>query len=146
VPLILPARAGCRRLAVLSIACFLVVASSGAVALEKDGPMARISPELRALYDAYLAAQRGGIPFSSSDPLIPVVDDRVIVDAVASGDVQPLERDLKALGRQGTISAGRIVSGQLPISVIGALANLHSLRFVRAASSATHGGAEERSP
>src|SRR4029453_530345 len=28
--------------------------------------MARISPELRALYDAYLAAQRGGIPAQSA--------------------------------------------------------------------------------
>src|SRR5215468_1786001 len=85
-------------LTVLSIACFLVAAGSGAVALERDGPMARISPELRALYDAYLAAQRRGLPFSSSDPLIPIVDDRVIVDAVASGDVYTLERDLRALG------------------------------------------------
>jgi len=103
----------------------------------KDGPMAKISPELRALYDAYMAAQRSGTPFSVNDPLISVIDGRVIVDAVASGDVAALETDLVALGMQAAVSAGRIVSGQLPISAIGAAAALPSLRFVRAATSAT---------
>ncbi len=108
--------------------------------------MAKISPELLALYDAYLAAQRRGIPFSASDPLVRVVDDRVIVDAVASGNVVDLETDLRALSMRGTVSAGRIVSGELPISAIGALANLQSLRFVRASASLTHGGTEGKSP
>ena len=108
--------------------------------------MAKISPELRALYDAYLAAQRGGGPFSPNDPLIRIVDDRVIVDAVASGDVIALEADLRALGMQGTVSAGRIVSGQLPISAIGALTGLPSLRFVRAATSITHDTSGGKSP
>ena len=99
--------------------------------------MAKISPELRALYDAYTAAQRSGTPFSVSDPLISVIDGRVVVDAVASGDVAALERDLVALGMQAAVSAGRIVSGQLPISAIRAVAALPSLRFVRAATATT---------
>jgi hypothetical protein len=81
------------QLTVLSIACFLLAAGSGPAALDKDGPMARISPELQAQ-----GARHAG--------------DRL----------------------------GHIVSGQLPISAIGALPGLQSLRFIRAASSATHGG------
>jgi hypothetical protein len=110
--------------------------------MDKNGAMQKISPELLALYDAYLAAQRGGTPFVASDPLVRIVDDRVIVDAVASGDVAVLETDLRALGMRETVSAGRIVSGQVPISAIAALASLQSLRFVRAAVSVTHGGTE----
>jgi hypothetical protein len=134
------------RLTVLSIACIVFAAGSGLAAVDNDEPMAKISPELLALYDAYLAAQRRGIPFSTSDPLVRVVDDRVIVDAVASGNVGDLETDLRALGMRGSVSAGRIVSGELPISAIGALANLQSLRFVRASASLTHGGTEGKSP
>lgn len=134
------------RLTVLSIACWLLAAASGLAAVDKDGPMAKISPELLALYDAYLAAQRRGVPFAASDPLVRIIDDRVIVDAVASGNVAALETDLRALGMRETVSAGRIVSGQLPISAIAALASLQSLRFVRAAASVTHGGTGGRAP
>lgn len=134
------------RLTVLSIMWSVLAAGSGLAGLAKDGPMEKISPELLALYDAYLEAQRRGIPFSTSDPLIRIVDDRVIVDATASGNVGDLEADLKALGMRGTASAGRIVSGQLPISAIRALANLQSLRFVRAAASVTHGGTGRKQP
>jgi len=44
------------------------------------------------------------------------------------------------------VSAGRIVSGQLPITAIAALASLQSLRFVRAAASGTHQGTEGKRP
>ena len=128
------------------VACLVLAGGSGSAAPDKDGPMAKISPELRALYDTYLAAQRGSSPFRASDPLIRIVDDRVIVDAVASGDVVALEADLRALGMQGTASAGRMVSGQLPISAIGALTGLPSLRFVRAATSVTHDSSGGKSP
>jgi len=134
------------RLTALLAACCALVAGSGHADLDKDGAMAKISPELLALYDAYLAAQRRGVPFAASDPLVRIVDDRVIVDAVASGDVTALETDLRALGMREAVSAGRIVSGQLPISAIAALAGLQSLRFARAAPSATHGGAEGKRP
>jgi hypothetical protein len=39
---------------------------------------------------------------------------------------------------QGAVSAGRIVSGQLPISQIPAMAALPELRYARAAMSTTH--------
>jgi len=134
------------RLTALSVVCFVLTAGTGPAALDKNGPMEKISAELLALYDAYLAAQRLGIPFAASDPLVRIVDDRVIVDAVASGNVAALESDLRALGMRETVSAGRIVSGQLPISAIVALANLQSLRFVRAAAPVRHGGTEGKRP
>ena len=131
------------RLTALLAACCVLAAGSGHADL---GAMPKISSELFALYDAYLDAQRRGVPFAASDPLVRIVDDRVIVDAVASGDVTALETDLRALGMREAVSAGRIVSGQLPISAIAALAGLQSLRFARAAASATHGGAEGKRP
>ena len=136
----------CRLLTVLLVACSVLATGTGPLALDKDGAMEKISPELLALSDAYLAAQRRGIPFTVNDPLVRVVDDRVIVDAVASGSVAGLETDLRAMGMRETVSAGRIVSGQLPISSIAGLASLQTLRFVRAAASATHGGTEGKRP
>ncbi|PYO11635.1 MAG: hypothetical protein DMD75_10275 [Candidatus Rokuibacteriota bacterium] len=135
-----------RVLRIFVVACLVLAGGSASAAPEKDGPMAKVSGELRTLYDEYLAAQRGGTPFSASDPLVRIIDDRVIVDAVASGDVAALEADLRVLGMQGSVSAGRMVSGQLPISAIGALSGLSSLRFVRAATSVTHGHSGGKSP
>jgi hypothetical protein len=128
------------RLTALFVGCFVLAAGTGPVAMDKYGAMEKVSPELLALYETHLAAQRRGVPFATSDPLVRIIDDRVIVDAVASGNVAALERDLSALGMRETVSAGRIVSGQLPISAIAALASLQSLRFVRAAAPVTHGG------
>ena len=131
---------------VLLIASFVLAAGIGPVALDKDGAMEKVSPELRSLYDAYLAAQRRGIPFTVNDPLVRIVGDRVIVDAAAAGSVAALETDLRALGMREAVSAGRIVSGQLPITAIATLGSLQSLRFVRAAASRTHGGTEGHRP
>ena len=102
--------------------------------------MAKISPELRALHEAYLSAQRNRTPLPPRDPLVPVIDDRVIIDASASGDVPALQADLVALGMREAVSAGRIVSGQLPISAIGSLATLPTLQFAWPAAAATHRG------
>ena len=117
-------------------------ASTGA---ERD--WAKVAPELRALYTASRAASESGRPLVTPDPAIRIVEDRVIVDAVAAGDVEDLRRGLVALGMRQTATAGRIVSGQLPIAAIPAMAALPSLRFARAAVTAPRGagrGAEQR--
>lgn len=101
--------------------------------------MAKVGAELRALYESYLTTQKTGVPLQSPNPLIRLVDGRVVIDAVAAGDVAELKADLVALGLQHAASAGRIVSGQLPVSAIAAMAALPSLRFARAAMSMTHG-------
>ena len=85
-------------------------------------------------------ARQTGAPLVSTDPLVPVVDGRVTIDAVASGDVEDLKNDLLALGLEQAASAGRIVSGRLPVAAIAAMAALPSLRFARAAMAMNQGG------
>jgi hypothetical protein len=110
--------------------------------------MSKVSPELISLYDQYssnLALHKAGA-FRSADPIVRVIDDRVVVDAVASGDVNALKADLVSLGMQQAVAFGRIVSGQLPISAIPAMAALPSLNFARAASASMQRGQEPLSP
>ena len=112
----------------------------------KVGGMSKVAPELAALYNeysSYLASHKAGV-FRSNDPLVRVIDDRVVVDAVASGDVNTLKSDLMSLGMQQAVAFGRIVSGQLPISAIPAMAALPSLNFARAASALLQGGRQPR--
>ena len=106
----------------------------------KSGLMVKVAPDLAVLYDEYRAslAQGGGGGPTSSNPLMRISDGRVVIDAVASGDVRALQADLEALGMQGTVAAGRIVSGQLPILAIDALAGLASLQFAQPAYASTH--------
>ncbi len=108
----------------------------------KDGPMAKLTHNLVLLYAQHAAplAQRSAAPFSSNDSLVTLVDDRVLVDAVASGDVNVLKSDLVSLGMQQVVSFGRIVSGQLPISAIPAAAGLASLRFAQPSAAMTNVG------
>jgi hypothetical protein len=98
----------------------------------KEGPLAKVDHALAVVSDEYFAylAQGGGAAFTPSNPLLRVIDGRLVIDAVASGDVHALQADLEALGMQGAVAFGRIVSGQLPIAAINALAALakHPIR------------------
>jgi len=103
--------------------------------------MTKVGSELIALYDeysSYLASGKRGV-FKPSNPLVRVVDDRVIVDAVASDDVNVLRSNLEGLGMQQAVSFGRVVSGQLPIRAIPSMAELSSLNFARAATAVLQG-------
>ena len=96
----------------------------------------KVGPELIALYDeysSYIASGKRGV-FKPTSPLVQLVDDRVIVDAVASGDANVLKSDLEALGMQQAVAFGRVVSGQLPIPAIPSMAELSRLNSVRAAT------------
>jgi hypothetical protein len=112
-----------------------------AAAPATDIAWSKVGAELRALHEMYQAAHESGRPLILPDRTIPIVEDRVIVDAVASGDVNVLKSSLVALGMRRAVTAGRIVSGQLPIAAIPAMAALPSLAFARAAITAPHGGA-----
>lgn len=116
------------------LTCDVVAAAASGEAL------AKVDPELRVLYESYLAARASGRPLIVPDPSLQIVEDRVVIDAVASADVEDLKASLVALGMRGTVSAGRIVSGQIPIAQIPAMAALPSLTFARAARATTHGG------
>ena len=122
--------------------------TSGQTVGDKGGRMSKVTNELAALYEeysAYVASGRGGV-FKPNDPLVRVIDDRVVIDAVASSDVNVLKSDLMSLGMQEAVAFGRIVSGQLPISAIPALATLPSLNFASAASAALQRGQEALPP
>ncbi len=120
----------------------ILTASFAKAQTSKDGPMAKLTHSLVHLHAQHAAhlAQRRPAPFSSNDVLVTMVNDRVVVDAVASGDVDVLKSDLVALGMQRAVTFGRVVSGQLPISAIPAAAGLGSLRFAQSAAAMTHVG------
>jgi len=104
--------------------------------------MAKLTPSLVLLHEQHVAQlrQRSAVPFSSNDSLITLVNDRVVVDAVASGDVNVLKADLVSLGMQQAVALGRVLSGELPISAIPQAAALASLRFAQSAAAMTHVG------
>jgi hypothetical protein len=115
---------------------------------EKGARMSKVGPELISLYEqysSYVASHNVGA-FQPTDRLVRVIDDRVVVDAVASDDVNALKADLVSLGIQQAVAFGRIVSGQLPISAIPAMAALPSLNFARAASASMQRGQGPLSP
>ena len=99
--------------------------------------MGKVGTELITLYDeysSYLASGKKNGVFKPKNSLIQIIEDRVIVDAVASGDSNVLKADLEALGMKQAVAFGRVVSGQLPIRAIPSVAKLPSLNSVRAAT------------
>ena len=108
--------------------------------------MPRISSDLAALYYEHLDyQQRGGLqtlrqPFVSTNRLARLVEERVVIDAVAQQDAEKLLVDLDALGLQKGVVFGRIVSGQLPLNAIAMAASLHGLNFARPAYAMTNAG------
>jgi Subtilase family/FG-GAP-like repeat len=120
----------------------LLTANFAKAQTSKDGPMGKLTYSLVRLHEQHSARQspRNSAPFSSNDPLVTLVNDSVVVDAVASRDVNILKSDLVALGMQQAVAFGRIVSGQLPLSAIPAAAGLASLRFAQSAAAMTQVG------
>src|SRR5262245_55172541 len=74
--------------------------SSAVAQTRKAGPMAKVARSLAALHEQYRTHLTQGIvaPYKSNDPRVRLTDDRVVIDAVASGDVQALKADLVFLG------------------------------------------------
>jgi ABC-type Fe3+-hydroxamate transport system substrate-binding protein len=134
-----------RRLSMMIYRCCLFVllsaisscTSAGSQTINSSSETSpKISPELLALYDEYSLRHKlkGKEPLSTKGALVRVIDGYVLVDAVASGDVNTLKADLIALGLRDGVSFDRLVSGQLPISSIPSLGELSSLRFARASA------------
>jgi hypothetical protein len=98
----------------------------------------KISPELLALYQEYSLKRdsKNQEPLSTK-ALVRIIDGYVLIDAVASGDVNALKEDLVELGLREGVGFGRMISGQLPISSIPSLGKLSSLRFARASAATT---------
>ncbi len=112
----------------------LLVFFTGGANAQMRKPVNKLSPSLARLNERYASylAQRSTRPFTSQDPLVPLVDNnRVAIDATAADDVNELRSELMRLGMVDAVAFGRIVSGHLPVSSIANLATLRSLQFAR---------------
>src|SRR6185369_9950904 len=112
----------------------LAIALGIGVAVAGPDP-SKVDPDLMALYGQHVThlGQKSAEPFVAGDPRVRVVADRVVVDAVADGDVRVLESELSGLGMRGIAVFGRVVSGELPLDAIPSLETAKSLRFARPA-------------
>jgi hypothetical protein len=92
---------------------------------------------VHAEYLEFLGAARQGEIFTTKQALVTVIEDRVIIDMVASTDTEVLRTHLAELGATNIFVANRMVSCQLPILAIEELRALESLQFARPAYATT---------
>ena len=119
---------------------------SGPDLVGKDGLMIKAGFDLAMLYHEHRDfKQRGGAAvlkrkFHSVLKLIRVKNEKVVIDAVASGDVDQLATELEALGMENTAVFGRMVSGRLPIAALEQASQLGALKLARPAYAMTMAG------
>jgi hypothetical protein len=118
-----------RRLAV-TVLMLIVLAGGAASAATTTSKVSAALTALHAEHTAH-AARASGLPFTSSNPLLRVIQERVVIKAVADGDAGALKAALAALGMQNAAVFGRVISGEFPIAAIPALDGVASLRFAR---------------
>jgi len=131
-----------RALIYLSLSVALLFGGVALAQSGKDGSMAKLDHSLIGLHEQYAAhiATGSRAPFSTDDPLLNLVEDRVVIDVIADGDAEALKANLEQLGMQQAVAFGRVVSGQLPVSALPEAAALATLRFARTAAAMTHVG------
>lgn len=117
----------------LALAAALLALGEAASAGPRGVKASKVSPELTRLHDEREAprASSGAGPFVSSNRLARIVDERVVIDAVADGDARALAAALVSLGMTNPAVVGRVVSGQLPIDAIPGLGSIAHLRSAR---------------
>ena len=108
----------------------------------RAGAMGKSGVALSDLHDEHMAygGRVPGIVFKSKNPLLRLVGDRVIIDAVAAGNPNALRADLEALEMQDISQVGNVVSGLLPIASIDDMEALGSLQFARPSYAMTRTG------
>jgi hypothetical protein len=116
---------------------------SGRLDLIEGKRLTKVAHDLAILQEEYKTHRQLQSPgiFQPSNPNLRVIENRVVIDAVASGDAKVLLADLKALGLKRGAAFGRMVSGELPIDAIDDLNALDSLKFVRPVYTITNTGA-----
>ena len=129
-------------LAILSIllSCSCAVGDSQAVAPIKPAKHEKVDQVLIELHDQFVRHKETGGDserFKGTDLQVRIVNDRVLVDAVATDGTAALQQDLQRLGATHVSSYGRMVSCYFPIANIDQLAAIASLQFARAAHPAT---------
>jgi hypothetical protein len=109
----------------------------GADGAGKDGPLAKIGFDLALLYHQHQLAG-GRSSADASRGLLQVVGNKVMVNAIARGDRQALQRSLVNLGMQVVAAEQSIISGLLPIDALDQVAALGQLRFAAPAYRPIH--------
>lgn len=123
----------------------------------KDGPLARLDLPLISLFHEYnhFVASETPADFQSSNRLVRTLEDRVVVDLVASPNAvnsnsregaeqdwgtAALAHQLQNLGSQITGSWGPMVSALVPIPSLPEVAGLSALRFASASMNSSNVG------
>jgi len=82
-----------------------------------------------------------GSSFSPTQTYLPIYEEEwVAIDAVAQNNPNDLQIQLEELGLRQAATAGRLVSGLVPIEALGAVARLDALNAARAAHAMPHVG------
>jgi len=136
-----------RRLVLVNVfSLFAVVLSSCAGAHSEPKPAGapgktgRIDPALLDLYIEYrefLDRSSQNEEFKTHQLKVTIIEDRVLVDAIAANNVETLRQDLINLGAVNAYTALRTVSCQIPILAVPELQELQSLKFARLAIAIT---------
>lgn len=114
-------------------------AVSGSQGVGKNGPMKKVGYDLALLFHEHREHKKPGKPgalkqkFVPSNRLLRLSVEKVVIDAVASGDVSDLAAELRKLGMENISTYGRFVSGLLPVSKLNRVASLAQLRLARPA-------------
>jgi hypothetical protein len=102
-----------------------------------NGSLTKLSSDLATLFTGINSSSLQSTNLQSTNGLIAnqsflqITGDNVAIEATADTDLDQLLTDLQSLGLQQSFAFGRVISGVIPISELGNVAALSSLRLVR---------------
>ena len=99
---------------------------AASLAAAKVGPMHKLAPDLRALYDRRMH----GLYAGTAPAMAPEYDGYAAIDAAAE-DVEALKARLAALGAERISSFGHMVSALVPVDALDDLATSNVLVYAR---------------
>jgi hypothetical protein len=102
-------------------------AEESLVSAAKNGPLQKLGPWLANLYDEYQQSSDKKA-FKTKNPVLKVSDSKVGVQLYAE-DAASLQSSLATLGATNVKASGVLISAQVPVSALGDLAALPSLKF-----------------
>lgn len=115
----------------LTTATRSVKAQTGDVPVKTTGPVDSLLLRLQTEYKSPSSSEQGADENILDSGFLQIHDGHVVIDAVASGNADKLLDDLKGMGMKNGSVYGAYVSGLFPISAIGDLDALNTLKIVR---------------
>lgn len=80
-------------------------------------------------YQVFKKSNEQDLSFKTKEPGIRIINGRLVVDTISSGDVDLLRRELAALGATNISIVGVNVSCQLPVRTVERLESLDNLKY-----------------